>query len=160
MDDVDGFLSTVIPRYIEVEKAFHCGDVEPRLGMWTRSDPVSVVGAAGPVRTGWTEVEKSFRWIAARFADCTDFDLDVIVIVIVSDVRGDLAYVVSRERAELLVDGAPTTIVLRLTHVYRREDGRWKNAHRHADSITADPMADPATAAAVVGRLGSHGRRS
>jgi ketosteroid isomerase-like protein len=156
MDDVDGFLGTVIPRYIEVEKAFHSGDVEPRLGMWTRSDPVSVVGAAGPVRTGWAEVEESFRWIAARFADCTGFDLDVII----SDVREDLAYVVCRERAELLVDGAPTTIVLRLTHVYRREDGRWKNAHRHADPVIADPMADPASAAAVIGRLGSHGRRS
>ena len=45
-------LSTVVPQYIEVEKAFSSGNVEPRLAMWTRRDPVSVVGAAGPVRTG------------------------------------------------------------------------------------------------------------
>ena len=78
MSELDDFLSTVIPRYVDVEKAFSSGDVEPRLTMWTRRDPVSVVGAAGPVRTGWTEVEKSFRWIAARFSDCTDYNLDVI----------------------------------------------------------------------------------
>ena len=60
MSELDEFLSTVVPQFIEVEKAFASGD-EPRLTMWTRRDPVSVVGAADPVRTGWTEVEESFR---------------------------------------------------------------------------------------------------
>jgi ketosteroid isomerase-like protein len=139
MSELDDFLSTVIPQYIEVEKAFSSGDVEPRLAMWTRRDSVSVVGAAGPVRTGWTEVEQSFRWIAARFSDCTDYDVDVIT----ADVRGDPTYVVCWERARLRMDGEPTTLVLRVTHVYRREDGQWKNAHRHADFVTEDPMANP-----------------
>lgn len=139
MSDVDDFLSVVVPRYVDVERAFSSGDVEPRLRMWTRREPVSVVGAAGPVRTGWAEVEKSFRWIAARFSDCTDYDLQVIT----ADVRGDLAYVVCRERGVLRMDGEPTTLVLRVTHIYRREDGEWKNAHRHADFVTEDPMANP-----------------
>ena len=139
MSELDDFLGTVIPRYIQVEKAFTSGDVEPRLTMWTRLDPVSVVGAAGPVRTGWTEVEKSFRWIAGRFSDCSDYDLDIIT----ADVRGDLAYVVCWERAKLRMDGEPRTIVLRVTHIYRREHGEWKNAHRHADPLTEDPMANP-----------------
>jgi ketosteroid isomerase-like protein len=138
MSELDDFLGSVIPRYIEVEKAFHNGDVEPRLTMWTRAEPVSVVGALGPVRTGWAEVERSFRWIAARFSQCRDYDLDVVT----GDVRGDLAYVVCQERAKLLMDGEPTTIALRTTHIYRREDGRWKNAHRHADPLTEDPMAN------------------
>ena len=72
--------------------------------MWTRLDPVSVGGAAGPVRTGWTEVEKSFRWIAGRFSDCSSYDLDIIT----ADVRGDLAYVVCWERAKLRMDGEPS----------------------------------------------------
>ncbi len=139
MSELDDFLSTVVPRYVEVEKAFSSGDVEPRLRMWTRRDPVSVVGAAGPVRTGWTEIEKGFRWIAGRLSDCTDYNLDVIT----ADVRGDLAYVVCWERAKLRMDGEPTTVVLRVTHIYRREDGQWKNAHRHADTLTDDPMANP-----------------
>jgi hypothetical protein len=37
MSELDDFLGTVIPRYIEVEKAFSSGDVEPRLAMWTRT---------------------------------------------------------------------------------------------------------------------------
>jgi ketosteroid isomerase-like protein len=138
MSELEDFLEGVIPRYIDVEKAFHSGDVEPRLTMWTRTDPVSVVGALGPVRTGWAGVEESFRWIAARFSECTEYDLDVVT----ADVRGDLAYVVCRERAELRVDGEPTTIGLRITHVYRREQEQWKNAHRHADPLTEDPLAD------------------
>jgi ketosteroid isomerase-like protein len=138
MSELDDFMTTVVPRYIEVEKAFANGEVEPRLTMWTRRDPVSVVGAAGPVRTGWAEVEKSFRWIAARFSDCTHYDVQIVT----ADVRGDLAYVVCWERAKLRMDGEPTTIVLRVTHIYRREDGQWKNVHRHADPITEDQMAN------------------
>jgi ketosteroid isomerase-like protein len=31
------------------------------------------------------------------------------------------------------VDGVPTTYTLRVTHVYRREDGQWRIVHRHGD---------------------------
>jgi ketosteroid isomerase-like protein len=32
------------------------------------------------------------------------------------------------------MDGGPVEpITLRVTHVYRREDGEWKIVHRHAD---------------------------
>lgn len=97
-----------------------------------------MVEAAGPVRTGWTEVEKSFRWIAGRFSDFSGYDLDIIT----ADVRGDLAYVVCWERA-MLPWTANQDNVLRITHIYRREDGEWKNAHRHADPLTEDPWPTP-----------------
>jgi ketosteroid isomerase-like protein len=43
------------------------------------------------------------------------------------------------ERHEGRVGGHHDTIVtaLRATLVFRREDGRWKIAHRHADPITS-----------------------
>ena len=33
------------------------------------------------------------------------------------------------------VDGQPRTYTLRATQVYRREDGEWKVAHRHDDTV-------------------------
>ena len=34
--------------------------------------------------------------------------------------------------------GAPRPIKMRVTHIYRLEDGEWKLVHRHADFAPAD----------------------
>jgi ketosteroid isomerase-like protein len=51
--------------------------------------------------------------------------------------NGDLAYTVWIERGETRVVGSdelrPSS--LRVTHIFRREEGAWKIIHRHADAI-------------------------
>ena len=43
------------------------------------------------------------------------------------------------EHTSVSWDGIPLgPYTLRVTHVYRREDGEWKIVHRHADSIRND----------------------
>ena len=49
------------------------------------------------------------------------------------DANADFAYTVHREITSTSVNGAPRDYVLRVTQVYRREDGTWKVVHRHAD---------------------------
>jgi ketosteroid isomerase-like protein len=50
----------------------------------------------------------------------------------------DLAYVVQVERHEgrLAGSGDKVAISLRVTMIFRPEDGTWKIVHRHADPIT------------------------
>ncbi len=59
-------------------------------------------------------------------------------------VTPDLAYIVEVERLKSKVgerdDVAPLN--LRVTTVFRSEDGRWKVVHRHADPITTAQPAD------------------
>jgi ketosteroid isomerase-like protein len=45
-----------------------------------------------------------------------------------------MAYTVGYERTQASINGEPRPYVLRVTQVYRREDGDWKVAHRHADT--------------------------
>jgi predicted ATPase len=50
-----------------------------------------------------------------------------------------LGYTVGFERFNAYYDhGAVEPITVRVTHVYRREDGEWKIVHRHGDTAPAD----------------------
>ena len=74
-----------------------------------------------------TEAQRS---VASRFSNGTPLDLELIA----ADVDGDLAYTVGYERCSVSVQGGPARpVFLRATQIYRRENGEWKLAHRHAD---------------------------
>ena len=78
------------------------------------------------------QARESFARLASKFSDCTDYSYELTAY----GVSGDLAYTVGHERASMRVDGVPTEHNLRVTQVYRREDGEWKVVHRHADEET------------------------
>lgn len=142
MDELELFLKDVLPRQIEAETAIHNGDVEPRLAMWSTRDPVTLFGAAsGPAKVGTDSVSRVFRWIASVLSNCTAYEFELVA----AGVSGDLAYTVGYERSTTSWEGGePVPATLRVTHVYRREDGDWKIVHRHGDHPPADqsPKAD------------------
>lgn len=127
------FLDEMLPRQRAAERAIHNGDVEPRLALWTRSDPVTVFGAKLSA-SGWAEVEPMFRNVASWFSDSTEYEFEVIA----AGASGDLAYTIGYERNRVKMHGEARTYTLRVTHVYRREDGQWRIVHRHADSPPAE----------------------
>jgi ketosteroid isomerase-like protein len=133
MAQVDEFLGVTMPRLIQAETALHNGDVEPRLKMWSRDDPVTLFGA-WLSDTGWQDVSNSFRVLASRFSDCASYDIELLA----AGASGDLAYTVAYEHTSASVGGVPRTYTLRVTQVYRREDGEWKLAHRHGDELATD----------------------
>ena len=148
MSDVDDFLSAILVRQVAAETAIHHGDPGPRLAMWSRRDPVSLFGAFGPNKRGWDAVSQTFRWVASRFSNVSGFRFELVA----ADVSGDLAYTVGYEHSVVSFDGGATEPrTLRVTHVYRREDGEWKIVHRHGDVPPVDqspPMpASPVTSA-------------
>ncbi len=130
MTDVHDFLNDVMPRLQEAEAALHKGDVELRLQMWSQRDPVTVFGA-WMSDGGWQDVSKLFRNLATRFSESVSYDIELIA----AGASGDLAYTVAYEHNTVAVDGEPRTYTLRVTQIYRREDGEWKLAHRHGDEL-------------------------
>jgi ketosteroid isomerase-like protein len=102
--------------------------------MWSTKDPVTLFGAAMS-GSGSEQVSGIFRSIAARWSDCTDQQVELLA----AGVSGDLAYTVELEHTSVSVDGVPIEpYTLRVTQVYRREDGDWKVVHRHGDQISID----------------------
>ncbi len=131
MSDLDDFRSEFLPRLVDAEIAFHEGDAGPRMKLWSQRDPVSLFGAAGMYKSGWEDVSETFEQVVTKFSDVTGWRFDLEV----ADVIGDMAYTVGFERYRGSIAGKPVDdISLRVTQVYRREDGDWKVIHRHGDS--------------------------
>jgi ketosteroid isomerase-like protein len=130
MSELDDFLTPTVARQLEAEKALINGDPGPRLAMWSTQDPLTVFGAMQS-NIGSEEVRQVFRWLATRFSDLTDYRFELVA----AGANGDLAYSVGYEHASFSMDGGPVApLTLRVTHVYRREDGEWRIVHRHADA--------------------------
>ncbi len=145
MSELDNFLTTTLARQVEEEEALHNGDVQPRQAMWSTQEPVTVFGALKSA-SGWDEVSRDFRWIASRFSDCTAYRFELVA----AGVSSDLAYTVGYEHISASMDGVPVEpFTLRVTHVYRRENGEWKIVHRHADRV---PDPDSLRAVSIMGK--------
>lgn len=127
--ETEQFLAEILPKQRAAEKAMHNGEVAKRLGLWSRNDPVTLYGAKF-TGSGWTDLEPKFRTVASWFSDAAAYEFEVIA----AGASGDLAYTVGYEHNRVKVDGQPRTYTLRVTHVYRREDGQWRIVHRHADT--------------------------
>ena len=143
--EVDEFLADMLPKQVAAETAMHNGDVEPRLALWSRADPVTLFGAKNS-GIGWNELDPIFHTVASWFSDSTEYDFEVVA----AGASGDLAYTVGYEHNRVKVDGVPRSYTLRVTHVYRREDGQWRIVHRHGDFPPAadQPIAFPQRAVA------------
>ncbi len=131
MSERDEFLGWVETRLRDAELALHNGDAAPRAAIWSTLEPVTVMGAWQSA-TGQQEVRELFRRLETTFANCTSYAYDVVA----ADVQGDMAYTVGHEHTTASINGEPRTYTLRSTQIYRREDGEWKVAHRHADTVT------------------------
>ncbi len=131
MTDGDEFLSWIQTSLYSAELALHNGDAEPRRALWSRNEPVSVLGAWRNAH-GQEEVDALFSSLARTFSDCTSYSFELQSY----DVVGDMAYTAGLEHTSAKVDGEERTYTLRATQVYRREGGEWRVAHRHGDTVS------------------------
>ncbi len=135
MEATQKFLDAVRPRVMEAETALHNGDPRGRIALWSRTEPLTLFGAL--VNTfGWQEIERTFEQLGERFSQCTSFDNAVIA----AGTSGDLAYTVAFEHTSASVGGTPRTYTLRVTTIFRREQGAWKVVHRHGDEFREAPL--------------------
>ncbi len=127
-------LAQAIEQYHRALQAYVAGDVEPVMQLFSRRDDVTLANPLGPPVRGWNQVEEAGRRAAAqvREGEANHFER------ISEFATADLGYIVEihRGRAKLggLAERAP--FALRITTIFRREDGEWRIAHRHADPIT------------------------
>lgn len=130
MTGSEDFLRWVRTALYDAELAVHNGDPAPRRALWSRNEPVSVLGAWRNAY-GQDELDELFTALGRSFSDCTSYVFELQAY----DVVGDMAYTAGLEHTSASVNGQARTYTLRATQVYRREGGEWKVAHRHGDTV-------------------------
>ncbi len=128
-------LAQVIEQYHQSVGAFLKGDLEPQKRLWSRRDDVTLANPLGPPARGWHQVEDALHRAASQIRGG-----EVLGSERISEVTtAELAYIVEIERDRVKVGDADefASSSLRVTSIFRREDGEWRLVHRHADPITA-----------------------
>jgi ketosteroid isomerase-like protein len=138
-DDASAF-HAFLREFEEGTTRFINGDAS----LWNRHasqrDDATIMGGFGGYEQG-KDVGPRYTWAAAQFRPSGAV---LKVEHLASAISGDLAYTVTIERSQALVAGqsAPMPMALRVSHVFRKEDGRWRLLHRHADHLVEKTMPD------------------
>ncbi len=119
---------------------FMKGNPQPAMKLFSHRDDVTLANPFGGVAHGWKQVAKTMERAAAHYqdGDATSFE------IVAKCVTPGLAYLVQVERLKAKVDGGSDIdpFALRVTMIFRPEEGTWKVVHRHADLITKPQPAE------------------
>jgi ketosteroid isomerase-like protein len=129
-DDVD----ELIEQFHLAQGEFVKGNPEPVKKLLSRREDVTLNNPFSPPVRGWDEVAATIERAASPFRDGQVVSVEIIE----KHITPELAYVVEIERGEAKIGGSEdiTPWALRVTMIFRPEDGVWKIVHRHADPIT------------------------
>ncbi len=136
LDDFDEVLEQYHQALDEIVK----GSADGYKRSYSHTDDVTLANPFGPPARGWDEVAKTLERAASQFRDgeATGFEN------VAKYITAELAYIVEIERSQTKLEGRDdvTPITLRVTTIFRPEDGTWKVVHRHADPITTPRPAE------------------
>ena len=125
------FLKKVDSLQVELQN----GNASNWKQLWSNADDVTISGGfGGTIEKGWDAVSKRLDWAATQFSNGTN-SIERIVVA----AEGNIGYLIQIEHIKFNVPstGAAATRDFRITMIFRREKGKWKIVHRHADGQIA-----------------------
>jgi ketosteroid isomerase-like protein len=136
VDEVD----QLIEQYQLALGEFVKGNPEPAQKLFSHREDVTLANPFGPPGRGWDEVAQTLERAASNYRDGEAIGFENVA----KYVTPDLAYTVEMVRMQTKVGGRDnvTPIAVRVTTIFRSEDGEWKIVHRHADPITTPQPAE------------------
>ena len=133
-------LAATVGEYHRALDRFVTGDPRPLQDLYSRRDDATIANPFGPPQRGWPAVQNTTARAAGHYADGRAIGFDEVS----KYETPKLAYTVELEYYETKVGGSPdvTPVSLRVTTVFRREEGGWRVVHRHADPATTPRGSD------------------
>jgi len=113
--------------------AYVNGDPSPIGDLATRDLPATFFGPGGGTVKGAHEVVGAYEHDSGMFRSGSKSRLEILQMAATDGV----AYWTGLQHATVNMSGQPDPVpmTLRVTEIFRREDGDWKLVHRHADML-------------------------
>jgi ketosteroid isomerase-like protein len=126
---------SVVEEYHRATHEITKGNPEAYKPLFSRRDEVVLANPFGPPVRGWSKVSETLDRASRRFRDGELVGFENLTTVI----GPDFAYIVETESFRVRVDGADemSPVAVRVTTIFRRENGAWKVVLRHADPTVA-----------------------
>jgi len=105
------------------------GDTSLIKALHSHADDVTSFYGMGGYEKGWDAVSKRWDWAAANLFNGGTARYENLAEVI----NGDLAFMTGIERH--ILDNGEVQRSLRVTHLFRRENGEWRLVHRHGSPL-------------------------
>ena|SRR6266699_2915334 len=124
----------VVEHYQRALGEFVKGNPEPLKMMYSHREEITLANPFGPPARGWEQVAQTMERAATHYREGEIVGFENVE----KCVTPELAYIVELERYQAKVGGSEkiTPVAVRVTSIFRPEDGTWKVVHRHADPIT------------------------
>jgi ketosteroid isomerase-like protein len=134
-DKVDSSFEQFLRLRKQASDEFVNGNFEALEGISTHRSPATIFGPKGDCVQGAEQVNSANASGAKMFEPEGTNAFEIMH----RGADGDLAYWVGIQRSVVRMKGkdAPIPMDLRITEIFRREDGEWKLVHRHADKLSA-----------------------
>ena len=133
MSEHEEFVAWVNTVLRDAEVELHNGDASLRRAIWSRNDPVTVVGAWMNA-SGQAELDVLFAHLADSFSNCTSYQFELMA----AEVLGDVAYTAGFEHRVASVNGVPRSYTVRATQIIGAStaSGKWRT------DTAAHPLSD------------------
>ena len=122
-------------QFLEARKkaaqAYVNGDFGPLSELAASTSPASFFSPMGDVTEGGEAVAARYERDAGAFNEGSASEIEMLHY----GSSGDLGYWVGYQVADVRMKGRPGPVEMRIrvTEILRRDNGRWKMIHRHAD---------------------------
>lgn len=126
--------SSFLQAWEEAQEAIINGDSTKWKANASHGADATIFGGFGGFEKGWDEVGSRYDWAASQFQAS---GATKAVEYLSKGESGDLAFTVSIERSQVKTGAGAegSELALRVTQIFRRENGSWKLLHRHADPM-------------------------
>jgi ketosteroid isomerase-like protein len=124
----------VVEQYHQAVDEIVKGSADDFRRAYSRRDDVTLANPFGPPARGREQVEQTLERAASQMRDGAPVGFERIV----TGMTAELAYMVEIERGQTKFGDRDdiTPYSIRVTTIFRPEEGTWKVVHRHADPIT------------------------